>query len=217
MNLGTPTVIIADDHEIVRAGLKSSIEPPGVVADEGCKVLAETANGFETLAAVKRYKPDLLFLDITMPLSTGSEILTDLRRWSPQTKIIIFSSVSHANTLAQLIQIGVDGMFSKNGSTELLYSKLPLILKGGKFISPECAEIIKTASDNDVSLTKRESQTLQMLMKGKSTKDIAHLQGISPRTAEKHRASLMHKLDAHSMSELISKVISLNLLDTTHP
>lgn len=206
------TAIIADDHEIVRAGLRAALETPGVVDDPPISVIAEAADGFETLAAAKQHRPDLLLLDLTMPLSGGAEIFNEIRRWSPETKVVVFSSVTAPGVLAQLIGAGVDGMFTKGGSNALLYEKLPLILRGGRFIAPDCLALIEDAPPQ-IDLTPREQQTLQMVLRGRTTKEIAETQGISPRTAEKHRASLMAKLGVHSVAELMARALEDGLLE----
>lgn len=210
------TAVIADDHEIVRTGLRAALETPGVVDDPPITVVAEAADGFETLAAAKQHRPDLLLLDLTMPLSGGAEIFNEIRRWSPDTKVVVFSSVTAPAVLAQLIGAGIDGMFAKGGSNALLYRKLPLILRGGKFIAPECLALIEDAPPQ-IDLTPREAQTLQMVLRGRTTKEIAEAQGISPRTAEKHRASLMAKLDVHSVAELMARALEDGLLEEAGP
>lgn len=205
------TAIIADDHEIVRDGLRRALETPEILADTVISVVAEAADGFETLAAVKQHRPDLLLLDLTMPLAGGAEIFNEIRRWSPETKVVVFSSVTAGGVLAQLVEAGVDGMFAKGGSNALLYEKLPLILRGGRFVAPDCLAAIGDAPP-PAALTPRESQTLQMILRGRTTKEIADAQGISARTAEKHRASLMSKLDVRSVAELMARALEDGLL-----
>lgn len=209
---GTYFVIIADDHDIVRDGLRHALEKPGLIEVLGLEIVAETGNGFETLAAVKEHKPDLVMLDLTMPLSGGAEVFTDIRRWSPDTKVVVYSSVTAAGVLSMLVTAGVDGMFAKGGSNKLLYDKLPLILRGGRFIAPECLQLIEE-HEGGATLTAREHQTLHMILSGKTTKEIANSQGISPRTAEKHRASLMQKLNVTSVAELMARALKDGLID----
>lgn len=210
------TAVIADDHEIVRAGLRSALETAGTIEDRPIKVVAEAANGLETLAAAKEHTPDLLLLDLTMPLSGGAEVFNDIRRWSPDTKVVVFSSVTAGGVLGQLIEAGVDGLFAKGGPNELLYEKLPLILRGGRFIAPEILALVEEQPAT-VELTPRERQTLHMVLQGRTTKEIAEAQGISPRTAEKHRASLMGKLDVRSVAELMARALQDGLLDDGSP
>lgn len=204
--------VIADDHEIVRAGLKAALEKPGLVEERGILVVAQASDGFETLAAAKEHLPDLLLLDLTMPLMGGAEIFNEVRRWCPETKIVSFSSVTTGGVLSMLVDAGIDGMFAKGGSNQLLYEKLPLILRGGRFIAPECLALI-TDLPEAPELTPRERQTLHMILGGKTTKEIALAQGISPRTAEKHRASLMGKLEVRTAGELMAKALKEGLMD----
>ncbi|MEO1323490.1 MAG: response regulator transcription factor [Pseudomonadota bacterium] len=210
----TYTAVIADDHDIVRDGLKAALERSELLELLTLDIVAETSNGFETLAAVKKHQPDLLLLDLTMPLSGGAEVYTDVRRWSPQTKVVVYSSVTAPGVLSMLVSAGVDGMFAKGGSNKLLYEKLPLILRGGRYIAPECLAMMD-GHDDDVTLTAREHQTLHLVLSGKTTKEIAVVQGISPRTVEKHRASLMQKLDVSSVAELMAKALKDGLLDSS--
>jgi len=210
----TYTAVIADDHDIVRDGLRAALERSDLLELLTLDVVAETSNGFETLAAVKQHQPDLLLLDLTMPLSGGAEVYTDVRRWSPQTKVVVYSSVTAPGVLSMLVSAGVDGMFAKGGSNKLLYEKLPLILRGGRYIAPECLAMME-GHDDEVTLTAREHQTLHLVLSGKTTKEIAAVQGISPRTVEKHRASLMQKLDVSSVAELMAKALKDGLLDSS--
>lgn len=205
------SAVIADDHEIVRDGLKAALETPGLVEPDGISVVGEAENGLETLAKSKALKPDLLLLDLMMPMSGGAEVFTDVRRWSPETKVVVYSSTETAGILGILVSAGVDGMFAKGGSNKLLYNKLPLILRGGRFIAPECLEMI-SQSDVEIELTARERQTLSMVLAGRTTKEIAEQQGISPRTTEKHRASLMSKLEASSVAELMAIALKRGLI-----
>ncbi len=207
------TAVLADDHDIVRDGLRAALEKPGLVETKGLLVVAEAENGFETLAAVKLHKPDLVILDLTMPLSGGAEVLTDIRRWSPDTKIVVYSSVDAPGLLSLVIEAGVEGMFHKGGSNASLYEKLPLILRGGRYIAPECVDLVED-HDDAVGLTPREQQALHMILAGRTTQDMADSLGISPRTAEKHRASLMAKLDVRSVTELMARALRDGLI---HP
>ncbi|MEM7458340.1 MAG: response regulator transcription factor [Pseudomonadota bacterium] len=210
----TYSAVIADDHDIVRDGLRAALERSDLFELLTLNIVAETANGFETLAAVKQHQPDLLLLDLTMPLSGGAEVYTDVRRWSPKTKVVVYSSVTAPGVLSMLVSAGIDGMFAKGGSNKLLYEKLPLILRGGRYIAPECMALME-GQDDVVTLTAREHQTLHLVLSGKTTKEIAAVQGISPRTVEKHRASLMQKLDVSSVAELMAKALKDGLLDSS--
>ncbi|MGV6800783.1 MAG: response regulator transcription factor [bacterium] len=205
------TAIIADDHVIVRNGLKMALQQADLLGIEAIEIISEAANGLEALTEVKEKQPDVIFLDISMPLASGPEIIADLRRWSPHTKIIIFSAVTSSGLLSSLVEAGVDGIFSKGADMAALYEKLPLILRGGRFIAPEILAHIK-GGENLSELTVREKQALHMILAGKTTKEIAALMGISAKTADKHRTSLMGKLKVHSLAELMAKALKEGLI-----
>ncbi|MEL6920078.1 MAG: response regulator transcription factor, partial [Pseudomonadota bacterium] len=159
------TAIIADDHAIVRDGLRVALEKPGFVEERGIRVVAEAADGLQTIEKVKLARPDLLLLDISMPHASGAEILTEVRRWSPDTKIVIVTAIMAPGVLASLVDDGVDGIFSKAGDNADLYTKLPLILRGGRHVEKTIAHVIGDRPDF-VALSARERQTLNMIIAG---------------------------------------------------
>ncbi len=207
--------VIADDHQIVRDGLKSALQQPGLVEHNGVAVIAEAENGFEALAEVKNHKPDVLILDISMPLAGGAEVVADIKRWSPQTRIVILTGINAPGLICTLLDAGVDGMFSKGASLDELYKQLPLILRGGKHIA-ECFVKTMQLQQNNKTLTDRELQTLNMIIAGKTSREIADFMSISPKTVDKHRTSLMKKLDTHSVAELIAYALREGLIDPEH-
>ena len=128
--------VIADDHAIVRGGLRAAMETPELIEQNGLNVVAEAANGLEAIAALRQHRPHLLLLDVQMPLAGGAEVVLEARRWSPDTKIVVLTGVSSVGKLAELIEIGVDGLFSKATENDELYAALPLILRGGEDMCP---------------------------------------------------------------------------------
>ncbi|MEM0900809.1 MAG: response regulator transcription factor [Pseudomonadota bacterium] len=206
------TAIIADDHGIVRDGFRSALEKPGMVEAAGLHVLSEAANGVEAIEQVKFNRPNLLLLDISMPMASGAEILTDIKRWSPDTKIVVITAVTSPGLLASMVEQGVDGLFSKASDNTELYEKLPIILRGGRHVAEPLAALIEV-NEPAPDLSARERQTLNMVVAGKTNAEIADLMGISPRTAEKHRASLMAKMDVKSLVELMSKALHEGLIE----
>ncbi len=194
------SAVIADDHEIVRDGLRSTLAR---VPDVDINVVGEAGNGIEAVTLVKKHKPHLLLLDITMPLASGEEILLDLRRWSPETKVVIFTAVTTPRVLASLVASEVDGAFAKGSSMDELVGALPIILNGGKYVAQEIIERMDAGPDPLEELTPRERQILTIVIAGKTNPEIADQLSISPKTVDKHRTSAMAKLNLHSVSELI--------------
>lgn len=204
--------VIADDHQIVRDGLKTALQQPGLVEHNGVAVVAEAENGFEALAEVKNHKPDVLILDISMPLAGGAEVVADIKRWSPETRIVILTGINAPGLICTLLDAGVDGMFSKGASLDELYKHLPLILRGGKHIAQSFVDTMQRQQQNQ-ALTDRELQTLNMIIAGKTSREIADFMSVSPKTVDKHRTSLMKKLDTHSVAELIAYALREGLID----
>jgi DNA-binding NarL/FixJ family response regulator len=147
-----------------------------------------------------------------MPLAGGAEILQDVRRWSPETRIVIFTGVTAPNLLAGLLEAGADAIFSKLSPAEEMKAKLPLLLLGERYVAQELTEIIRQGQTNE-SLTGRERQVLNMIMAGKSNKEIARELNISPKTVEKHRGSLMSKLEVHTVAQLMARALKDGLID----
>ena len=209
------TVVIADDHQIVRQGLRSALETPGIVTANGLNVVAEAENGFEALAEVKIHQPDLLLLDISMPMAGGAEVVLDIQRWSPETRIVILTGIHVPGQIAQLLEANVAGLFSKGDDLTELYQNLPLIVRGGRYVAASFETVLQD-QQNIPSLTGRERQTLNMIVAGKTNKEIAQLLVISPKTVDKHRTSLMEKLDVHSVAELLAYAFREGLIDPDH-
>ncbi len=206
------TGMLADDHKIVRMGLKTALEQGETMQDTPLEIVAEADDGLQTIEAVKAHRPDLLILDVSMPVASGAEIVVDIQRWSPDTKIVIYSAVTSPGLLAHLIEAGVHGVFAKGSDASNMLDALPLILRGGRKVDPAILELVRGASE-PVPLTARERQTLNMVLAGRTNAEIADLMGISPKTAEKHRASMMAKLEVRTLAELMAKALQDGLIE----
>lgn len=206
------TCILADDHKIVRMGLRGALEQGDCLDGITVKIVAEAADGLQTIEAVKAAKPDLLILDITMPVASGAEIVADIQRWSPDTRIVIYSAITSTGLLAHLIEAGVHGLFAKGSDASALLDALPLILRGGKKVDPAILKLVRTGKA-EPTLTMRERQTLTMVLAGRTNMEIAEMMGISQKTAEKHRASMMKKLEVRTLAELMAKALTDDLIE----
>lgn len=205
------TVVIADDHAIIRESLANVLSEPGCITKEGLQVVDTAEDGFAVLAAVKRHKPNLLLLDVSMPLASGADIIRDIHRWSPDTCIVVFTGIEAAGLLWGLIEDGAKGLFSKADPIEDLLDKLPMIMEGSAYIAPRFQALLDNKSAIS-SLTSRERQTLSMIVGGMTNREIADAMNISPKTVDKHRTSLMGKLNLHSVVELIAFALKEGLL-----
>lgn len=208
MNGQETKVVIADDHGVVRAGLKLMVE-----RHARCQVIAEATNGLEAISAAKEHQPDLLILDVAMPFAKGIEVVTEVRRWSPQTKILVLTGFTSIGLLKQVIAANVEGVFLKSSSDQELLDAIPLIMAGGRYIA-KAVETRIIERGGAATLTNREMQILSMIASGLGNADIAAALYISPKTVDNHRTNLMRKLGVHTVSQLMSYALREGLLDS---
>ena len=150
----------------------------------------------------------------SMPLAGGVEVLVEVRRWSPDTKVVVLTGVSAVGLVSELIEAGVDGLFSKASANEEMYEKLPNILRGRRHIAKQFLDILEE-NPKAVILTDRERQTLNLIIRGRSNKEIAEGLGISVKTVDKHRTSLMQKLKVHSVPQLMALALKEGMIDAS--
>lgn len=206
-DMDSARVILADDHDVVRGGMRRILEGmPGVT------VLAEACNGLEAIALVKKHRPDLLVLDAAMPHAKGIEVLADARRWSPETRIILFTGFTAAGIFNDWLAAGVDGILLKTCREEEITDAVTAVLEGGNYLARQVAEICAAASETR-TLTPRELEVLSLIATGHQTSRIAERLFISPKTVEKHRTSLMAKLNVTSLAGLLAYALREGLLD----
>lgn len=203
--------VVADDHAIVRAGLRAALESPGLVEPAGIAVVAEAADGLSAIAAVRQHRPALLLLDVQMPLAGGLEVLIETRRWSPDTRVVVLSGVTAVGKISELVASGVDGLFFKGEDNEELFGALPGILRGQRRIGTAFAQMLDGAPEIQ-PLSDRERQVLNLIVAGRSNREIAEILGISAKTVDRHRTNLMQKLDVHSVAQLIAYALREGLI-----
>lgn len=200
-----PTAVIADDHPMIRQGLAQLLHTAGI------SVVAEAGDGLEAIAMVRRHKPTLLLLDVAMPYARGIEVFGEARRWSPETRIIVFSGMTSAQMIGELARAGADGIFLKREDLTALASSIPTILEGRQIFGPGVSALIDASGTTD--LTAREREVLGLVCQGLSNRDIGARLGISTKTVDNHRSNLMRKINVHSVAELMSFAMREGLLD----
>lgn len=204
--------MIADDHEIVRSALQAALTDPAKVDDYAIEIVDTVENGLDAIAAVKQHRPDLLLLDVSMPLAGGVEVVVEAKRWSADTRIVVFTGISMVGKIAELVDVGVEGLFSKADPNEVLYAQIPTILEGGRHVCDSFAALLEADSERE-TLTNRERQILNLIIGGQSNKEIAVHLGISAKTVDRHRTNLMQKLGVHSVAQLIAYALREGLID----
>ena len=201
-------VVIADDHAIVRNAVR-----PLLQALPGVEIVGEADNGLAAIALIKSLRPDLLVLDVSMPHAGGIAVLVEVRRWSPATRILVFTGNTNSATLGQLIANGAIGILLKSNTPEELALGFKKVVLGESYIAAEARTALETGSAL-AQLTQRESQILSLAVQGKSNVEIAALLHISHKTADNHRTNLMRKLQVHSIAELTALAAREGLLQS---
>ena len=212
------SILIADDHAVVRAGLRTLLE-----SRPSWEICAEAADGREAVEKAAKHKPRIAILDIGMPLLSGVEATRQIRKSSPSTEILILTMHESDDLVQQVVEAGARGYILKDEADRVLLDAVQTLSQHKPFFSARVTEaavtaIIADASDSAKSsrsrLTPREREILQLLAEGKSNKEVASLLNISVNTAEAHRANIMLKLDFHSLAELVMYAIRNNIIQT---
>jgi DNA-binding NarL/FixJ family response regulator len=212
-------ILIADDHEIVRKGLRSMLE-----SHAGWEVCAEATDGLDTINKVETLKPDLVALDIGMPGLNGLDAARQILRDNPKTKILFLTVYDTDHAAKAAIQIGAKGLILKSDAARELMIAVEAILQNSTYFTERIKRSVlgKDLRGNrrpleKETLTPRERQVTQLLAEGKSTKDVASILKLSVKTAETHRSNIMGKLGLHSVSELVLYAVRNNIVQAFSP
>ena len=200
-------VVIAEDHTILREGLKALLG-----SDPDLEICGEADNGKDAIKLVQRLNPDIVLMDLSMPRIHGLEAIREIRKTNPTTKILVLTVHDDEEYISATLRSGASGYVLKNDSYNELLSSIKTVLRGKPYLSPAISQTIIQGyldgkKSDDVrtgyeTLTARERETLKLIAEGVRNKDIAEFMGISSKTAEKHRSNLMKKLDLHSVSAI---------------
>lgn len=204
-------VLLADDHALIRQGLKALLEK------HGFQVVSEASDGQETLRYAEQTQPDVAIVDISMPILNGVDAARELKRSAPKIKVILLTQHDEDQYVTESLRAGVRGYVLKSQAGADLIHAIQEVCRGSVYLSPKISRAVVDAylSKTFVAadpLSGRERQVLQLVGEGKSTKDIATHLGISVKTAESHRARLMKKLDIHETASLVRYAIRTGLI-----
>ena len=211
-----PTVLIADDHEIVRAGVRNLLESGGYAC------CGEAGNGREAVKMAEALKPDVAILDVTMPELNGIEAAKQVLKLSPETKVLVFTVHDAEQVVVDIFRTGAHGYVLKSDAGRQLLDAVRCVLGGKHYFSSQVSEVIYSSMRNDLphvvpkdedKPTTREREIIQLLAEGGSNKDVADKLGISVKTVETHRAAIMRKLGLHSIGELVRYAIRNHIIE----
>lgn len=210
-------VLVADDHTIVRDGICALLSLAGDI-----EVVGEAANGLEALEKVKELAPDVVLMDMSMPIMGGLEATRRIRKNFPQIKVLALTQYDDKEYIFPVIEAGARGFISKVAASSELTSGIRAVYRGESFLSPSVAKILveefqqgigrRDRQDPYEELTERERDVLKLLAEGYTTQEIADMLIISPKTVEGHKTSLMAKLDIHNRTDLIKYAVRKRII-----
>lgn len=209
--------VIADDHGIVREGLRRVLE-----AQPDIEVLGEASDGREAMRLIEDHEPDVAILDISMPRLGGLDTLQRLRSRHPKVKVILLSVHGESSFIQHAVSLGADGYILKNGRADDIVSAVRAVVKGGSYFSPPVArEIVQqirspqreAGEEPFTTLSPREREVLGWIAEGHSAKEVGAELGISPKTVEAHRTRIMRKLGARKATELVRYAVRHGLIE----
>ena len=207
----TTRVLVADDHPVVRQGLKS------LLSREGFSVVGEAADGRDALRQTEASHPEVALLDLGMPGLNGLDAAREIMRSYPGTKIIILTQHAEEPYVLEALRAGVHGYVLKSQLVSDLVQAIRDVCRGKLYVSPAVSDVVVGAYRGQASLpedllTVREREVLQLVAEGKSTKKIAEILGIAQKTAESHRSHLMVKLGIHEIAGLVRYAVRRGLI-----
>jgi DNA-binding NarL/FixJ family response regulator len=201
-------VLLADDHSVVRQGLRAWLERSGYV-----QVVGEAADGREAVAMVEELDPDVVVMDIAMPMLNGIDATAQIMRRNPETKVIILSMHADESYILRALGAGAKGYLLKESTEADVLPAVRSVRDGKPYFTPSIARVLledymRMLKQNELQdsyelLTEREREVLQLLAQGKSNKEVAQILELSPHTIDSHRTNMMQKLSLHNTAEIV--------------
>lgn len=209
------TVVIVEDLDIVREGIKALLDANGEFI-----IVGEASDGIEALRIVEKHAPDIVLMDLTLPAMEGAEAIREIKRRRETTKVLALTAHKKDSLIYRTLSAGADGYLLKNASRDILFQAMQTVLAGRRYISPEISDLLiddflrhgrrDEASMLDL-LSDREKQVLKLVAEGHGNKAVAEKLCISHKTVEKHKANLKRKLGTASTAELVTFAIEHGL------
>ena len=208
------TVLLAEDHQLVREGFRSLLKH-----DRDLEVVGEAETGRQAVQMTRKLRPEVVVMDIAMPLLNGLEATRQIRKEAPGTEVMIFTLHDRESEIRDVLHAGARGYVLKSEADEQIVRAVEALARHHAYFSDHVSETLLDAlveqagsSGNGVALTAREREVVQLIAEGNSNKKIAHLLSISVKTVETHRSASMRKLDIHSTAELVRYAVRHGLI-----
>ena len=212
-------ILLADDHEIVRRGLRALLE-----RHEGWEICGEASDGRQALELAKQLKPDIVIVDIGMPNLNGLATTRQMLQHDPSFKIIVLTIADSDQVIREALNAGARGFVLKSDAARDLISAVEALQNKRMFFTPRVNDLVlagflekgqaisRSTPPNLPTLTAREREVTQLLAEGKSSKEVASLLNLSSKTVETHRSNIMRKLSLHSIRDLVVYAIKNNII-----
>jgi DNA-binding NarL/FixJ family response regulator len=217
------SVLLVDDHTVIRQGLRALL-----AAEEDLEVVGEAENGRQAVALARKSPPDVVVMDVAMPLLNGLEATRQILKSTPESKVLVLTSYGDDDCVAQMMKAGATGYLLKQTAADDLLKAIREVHRGNAFFSPSIARRLRDQARRIFSpggapvrkngeLTSREAEVLQLIAEGFSNKQIASQLSISIKTVEKHRQQVMNKLNIHDVAGLTRYAISKGVIERSGP
>ncbi|UCD43166.1 MAG: response regulator transcription factor [Chloroflexota bacterium] len=210
-------ILLADDHTILRDGIRALIDD-----QDDMEVVGEAEDGISTVKLAAKVKPDVVVMDIAMPLLNGLEATRQIQRDHPQVKVLILTMHENEEYIRQVLAAGALGYVLKDAAARDLLGAIRAVYQGEAVLSPAITRLVIEdylrwgeiqPIDNSDVLTSREREVLQLIAEGYTNKEMAEILNLSVKTIQSHRTNLMSKLDLHDRGELIKYAIQKKIID----
>ena len=205
-----PRVLLADDHLIVRQGLKVLLQR------EGLEIVGEAADGQQAVRLARDRCPDVAILDFAMPVLNGLDAAREILRSCPRTRVIILTMHTEDRYVHEALRVGVSGYVVKSQASADLVRAIREVSRDMTYLSPRVSRTVVQAylakTEGPGPLTPREQEVLRLVAEGKTTKEVAAILGISAKTAEAHRMRIMKKLETHNTASTVRYAIRQGLV-----
>jgi two-component system response regulator NreC len=210
-------ILIADDHTLLRNGICAILED-----EQDMTIVGEASDGREAVRLAKQLKPQVVLMDIAMPLLNGLEATRQIKREHPEIHVLVLTMYDHEEYFRQMLEVGASGYIIKRAAATELVSAIRAVYNGEAVLSPSITRLLledylrhdsQSDYDDPNALSSREREVLQLIAEGKTSREIAEILHLSVKTVQSHRTSLMQKLDLHDRGDLIKYAIQKKIIE----
>lgn len=205
-------IVIIDDHKMIREGLQQLLELDGEIS-----VIGQAGDGYDGLSLIESTNPDVILLDINMPNMNGLEMLTELKKIKPDSRVLILTIHNEIDYLVKAIELGVNGYILKDSECSTLKKAIFTVYEGSTYIQSSLTPLIREKSEEQKNifntLTARELDVLRLLSSGMLNRDIANVLDISEKTVKNHVSNILKKLDVNDRTQAAVMAVKNNIVE----